>query len=678
MSGRFSRWNGAGMICLALLACGATPARADSSDPPARAARLSDLDGAVSLQPAGVQDWTDATLNRPLTTGDRLWADQQARAEVDFGDAAVRLGSSTGFSFLNLDDSTAQMQVTGGTVLVHVRAVQPGQIYEVDTPNLALSLQDPGDYRIDVAESGDATVVRVGEGAALAAGGGQTVSISAQQEVRFTGTNTLTYAMETPAPQDELDSWSAAREQQVEDSASSDYVATNVPGTQDLDNSGTWQDTPDYGYVWTPTTVIVGWTPYRYGHWVWIGPWGWTWIDDARWGYVPFHYGRWVQWNDAWCWVPGPRGLRPVYAPALVAWVGAPGGGAPPGAFDGTVGWFPLAPREVYVPAYAVSNAYVRSVNVTNTTIVNTTNITSIYRNNIPPAHYANNRAAAVTSVPQAVFTSGQRVAGSAMHLTPTVLSGALVSSTAPTIVPVRQSVLGVSDARRIPRPPAVLQHRTVVAHAVPPRAPVSFDSLQAAMQGNGGRPLTRAEMMQLQPGTPAVAVRVLAITGPVVAATALAGHAASAAPAAPAPSLAERERILQSSTRLPPSPHAPGSVAPTVRVNPYIPTPPEPEAVPAWHADRPPTALQNLPSSQQRAFSADDPTHAYGRPATLPVYHPPVTVDDGQPARSAHTNQPAWHAPAAPPQPPREQPGKSSRDSAPHADRDSRERITR
>src|ERR1700739_36811 len=90
------------LLGLSLLALG--PSWADEADPPGRGARLSDLQGSVSLQPAGVQDWAAATLNRPLTTGDRLWADQDARAELDMGDAAIRLGSTTGFSFLNLDD----------------------------------------------------------------------------------------------------------------------------------------------------------------------------------------------------------------------------------------------------------------------------------------------------------------------------------------------------------------------------------------------------------------------------------------------------------------------------------------------------------------------------------------------------------------------------------------------
>ena len=132
-----------------LVLCGALGvARADDADPPGRAARLADAEGAVSLQPAGVQEWTAATLNRPLTTGDRLWSDQGSRAELDLGTAAVRLGSNTGFAFLNLDDHSVQMQLSAGTIIVAVRDLQGGESYEVDTPNIALALQQPGVYRV--------------------------------------------------------------------------------------------------------------------------------------------------------------------------------------------------------------------------------------------------------------------------------------------------------------------------------------------------------------------------------------------------------------------------------------------------------------------------------------------------------------------------------------------------
>src|SRR5256884_235022 len=393
-----SRWlnvthRGAFLAFLGLTLLGLGSTWADEADPPGRVARLSDLQGSVSLQPAGVQDWAAATLNRPLTTGDRLWADQDARAEL---------------------------------------------------------------------------------------------AIGTQQMVTFAGTATVSYASATLGAPDELDSWSAGRERQRQESASRQYVAEDVPGMADLDTNGRWQATPDYGYVWAPNVVVAGWAPYRFGQWAWIAPWGWTWVDDAPWGYAPFHYGRWIMWNSAWCWVPGPRYVRPVYGPALVGWVGGPRGGVAVG-IGVSVGWFPLAPREVYVPGYHVSETYVRNVNITNTTIVNNTYITNVYQNNVTNIHYVNATPGAVTAVPQNVFASGQHVARHVMPVSREVLSTA-VTSAPPPVMPSRQAVLGAGAGRAVPHPPPAVLSRPVVATTKPPRAPVPFERQVEAIKANGGQ----------------------------------------------------------------------------------------------------------------------------------------------------------------------------------------------
>ena len=475
-------------------------------DPPARVARLSLAQGAVSLQPAGDQDWATADVNRPLTTGDKLWTDQDSRAELDIGSAAIRLGSATGFSFLNLDDHTAQMQVTAGTVIVRVRSLDQNENLEVDTPNLAVSLMQPGQYRVQVNEAGDTTVVSVAEGDAQAAGEGQGYPIHAQQRATFTGTQQLSSVIGSLGAPDDLDSWSLSRDREVQSAQSQQYVSTEATGYADLDNNGRWEDSPDYGYVWTPTTVAVGWAPYRFGHWVWIAPWGWTWIDDARWGFAPFHYGRWVTYRGSWCWVPGPRRVRPVYAPALVAWVGAPGVSVAVGA---GVGWFPLGPREVYVPSYRVSPRYVERVNVTNTVIVNKTYITNVYQNRVTNITYVNRDArGGVTTVSREVFTSAQPV-GRLWNRDADVKAWT-ARGTAPAIAPTRGSLVGAGARVSVRQPPATIMNRQVVARTSPPRGPVSFDRQEAAIRANGGQPLGRADLARLQPSTAVAGVRVV------------------------------------------------------------------------------------------------------------------------------------------------------------------------
>ncbi|HEX8757860.1 MAG TPA: DUF6600 domain-containing protein, partial [Steroidobacteraceae bacterium] len=315
---------------------------AETGNPPGRAAQLSYAEGSVSLEPAGTSTWTSATLNRPLTLGDKLWTDQNSRAELDIGDAVIRLGGTTGFSFLNLDEQTAQMQVSAGTVIVHVRSLASGEQDEIDTPNLALTLEQPGTYRVEVSDTGDTTIVKVDDGAALATGGGQSYPVTAQQSVTFTGTATLAADYASLGAPDSLDDWSMQRDQQQQQRSqvAQQYVPPETVGADDLGSYGSWESTPDWGYAWFPA-VSAGWAPYSLGSWVWVSPWGWTWVDAEPWGFAPFHYGRWGYWQRRWCWIPSPRRKRPIYAPALVGWVGGRHGGGPR-SIGPHVGWFPL------------------------------------------------------------------------------------------------------------------------------------------------------------------------------------------------------------------------------------------------------------------------------------------------------------------------------------------------
>jgi hypothetical protein len=479
------------------------------TNPPGRVAQLSDAEGSVSLEPAGTDSWTSAVLNRPLTLGDKLWTDQDSRAELDIGDAVVRLGGTTGFSFLNLDDQTAQMQVTAGTVIVHVRDLASGAQDEIDTPNLAVTLEQPGIYRIEVSDSGDTTIVKAESGEALATGGGQSFQVTTQQSVTFTGTNTVAADYATLGAPDSLDDWSMQREQQVQRQAAvaQEYVPPDMVGTDDLGSYGSWQDTPDWGYAWFPT-VAVGWTPYSSGNWLWISPWGWTWVDAEPWGFAPFHYGRWGYWHRRWCWVPGPRHVRPIYAPALVGWAGGRHVGVSVTA-GAHVGWFPLGPRDVYVPGYHASRTYVRNINIANTRMVNAGEIGNAYSGHSGNVRYANSEVpGAVTAVPRNVFTSAQPVGPHRVTLPHQ--AGFLATATAPAIIPGRQSVLGARAGTFVRTPPRALIDRPVVARLTPPRAPVSFAREQAAIRANGGRPVPMAQLSRMRPYTPVARVRLM------------------------------------------------------------------------------------------------------------------------------------------------------------------------
>ena len=486
----------------------------DDEDPPSRVARLSYANGTVSFNPGGTDDWVSAVVNRPITSGDKLWTDNGARAELHIGSAAIRLSDNTGFSFLNLDDRMAQIRLTEGTINVRVRRLEQDETFEIDTPNLAFSILRPGNYKINVNEAGDATVVVVRDGEGEVTGGGSAYAMHPRETGTFSGTDQLDADIQRFGDNaDDFDHWCGDRDRREDRSQSSRYVSSDVIGYEDLDDNGGWRPVPEYGTVWFPHTTIVGWAPYRYGHWVWISPWGWTWVDDAPWGFAPFHYGRWVTVGGVWGWVPcAPRAIvgvtyvRPVYAPALVAWVGGPhfsvgigiGGGGGVG-----VAWFPLGPREVFVPSYHVSRTYVTNVNVSNTTVNNTV-VNNYYNNvvvnkNVTNIKYVNQTAPnGVTATSQQNFTSAQPVGRNMMRVDRREVESAQVNPTTPTVAPQQRSVLG-AGAGGAARPPSRFQERSVVAKTPPPPAPVSFVEQQQAIQANGGRPPAVSQMRQVQ-----------------------------------------------------------------------------------------------------------------------------------------------------------------------------------
>lgn len=340
------------VLPMVLLLLAAASVRAD---PPARVARVHHVEGSVSLAPVGDEEWTEAPRNRPLTRGDRLWTDRGSRAELQVGSSALRLDGRTRVEILALDDRSTQLSVTQGTVYVRVRSLPEGENFEVDTPNLAWRAAWPGDYRVDVDPAEGTTRVTIHSGSGAVYGeSGQALPLGGGQQITFRGRELAQLAVQESPPLDGFDRWAQGRNRREDQSIAARYVPREVVGYQDLDPHGQWRRDPVHGAVWLPQAMPADWAPYRHGHWDWIAPWGWTWIDDAPWGFAPFHYGRWTMLDEQWAWVPGRLGVRPVYAPALVAFLG---GGT------GSVTWFPLAPGEAWQPPYRASPAYLAGVN---------------------------------------------------------------------------------------------------------------------------------------------------------------------------------------------------------------------------------------------------------------------------------------------------------------------------
>ena len=447
----------------------------NQQDPPSRVARLNYMEGSVSFQPGGENDWVTAELNRPLVTGDNLWADENSRAELHIGSTAFRLGPKTGITLLEVSDQAAQIRLVQGSLIVMVRHVDNHDSYEIDTPNVAFVVMQPGDYRMDVDPDGNQTEATVWRGRGEATGGGNTYSMGANQFAKFTSSENdqVDYSAGDVPNQDGLDSWAQDRDQTEDRSDAANYVSRDMTGYEDLDQYGDWAYVADYGMVWRPTALVPGWAPYRYGNWTWVAPWGWTWVENEPWGFAPFHYGRWAFAATGWVWVPGPSMVRPVYAPALVSWAG----GGPGFHFSAGVGvaWFPLAPGEVFIPGYHVSRGYVNSVNVTNTA-VNVTRVTNVYNavvvnRDFSNVTYANrNVSGGVTVVSQDTFVNGRPVARNVMPVPSKELAAAPVSN-ALAVEPARSSVFG-SGRPVTSKPPATVMSRPVVALRTPAPLP--------------------------------------------------------------------------------------------------------------------------------------------------------------------------------------------------------------
>jgi len=618
-------------------------AQDQQDDPPGRVARLGYMQGSVSFQPAGETDWVQAVPNRPMSTGDQLWTDPDSRAEVQLGSAVIRLGANTGFAFLDLDDHTVQIQLTSGAINITVRRLGDGDDFEVDTPNQAFTIFQPGHYRVEASADGSYTVIGVRAGEGEATGNGETYTLRSGQRGTFSGTDSLYVDVVDIGAPDDFDTWSYNRDHRYDYSRSAEYLSHDVVGYEDLDDYGDWRDDPNYGHVWFPNQVAFGWAPYHEGHWDWISPWGWTWVDDSSWGYAPFHYGRWVSVGGRWGWVAGPVAVQAVYAPALVVFIG---GG--PGGFGGNVGWFPLGPREVYVPSYPVSQAYVTRVNISNTTVTNVT-ITNVYNTtiihnttNITNITYANrNVQGAVMVVPQHAFVSAQPVAKVAVAVSARDIASAPMTSRV-AVAPTRESVLGAkaATANRVAAPPAAVANRQVVAKKTPPPPPVPFAKQQQALAAHPGQPLARSEVQTLRPANAAAARPMVKQAPP--------GKPATPNAARPGQPVPPANQPMNRPGNQPAPNERPAAANPA---QPNRPSPPPNQPAPAQPNNRP---AMNEPNNRPEPTEPSNRTETNRPPAAQPDRNQPVPHPQTPPPVERplqRTPPPAVEKPASPPQ---------------------------
>ena len=439
------------------------PASAQSDDDlPGRVGRVAEVGGELFLAPQDAPDqWVTIGLNYPVTTGDNLWVGNEGRAEIDFGGGQFRLSGDTSLHVSRLDDRNFALFVAQGRVILRVRVLEPGETARIDTPNTQVIITRPGLYRIEVSEDRQHTQLAVREGAADIDTGTMVQQVLPGQSATLDGVTPAFALLRNGVTTDGFDTWSANRDRRYERSRANSPVSRQMVGYADLDEFGTWDTAPEYGAVWFPSIVAVDWAPYRNGYWTDVGAWGPTWVDAAPWGYAPFHYGRWAHIRGRWGWCPGAFVLRPIWAPALVGWVGGPGWRFSTNYGSPVYGWVPLGWGEAYHPHWkSCSDACWARYNKPYA-------VNIAVRPNAPPARYANWTApGAITAVPGSAFTGRKPVQSNLVAISGSAMASAPMLP-APLIRPEIRHIPGVKPGNGIPPPASTF-------YATTPRLPRS------------------------------------------------------------------------------------------------------------------------------------------------------------------------------------------------------------
>jgi len=353
------------------------------------AARIQRVDGEVAFSnglpntdatDANTQ-WIAATANQPFSEGDRIYTRDNSRASLAFsGRNFARLDPNTSLDVVSLNDRRTQLALRDGSAMFDVGYLQPNELFEVGTPNGAVNFDQPGLYNVGFNNNGG-VIVSVLSGLARVVGLGGTSQINKGEMLTLLSQTAGEVALSRLNGQDagyQVDDYYRYQYPNSYDgrynnydaylndpnyydpyrtNASYQYASSSIPGLNDLDYYGDWQNVDNYGYAWRPR-VDSGWVPYQQGYWTNNYPYGPTWVSSEPWGYAPYHYGRWANMGNQWYWIPDGVNTNPTYAPALVAFI--------PLNDANQIGWVPLGPGDSYAPRYYDDNWQPRYLSQTN------------------------------------------------------------------------------------------------------------------------------------------------------------------------------------------------------------------------------------------------------------------------------------------------------------------------
>jgi len=367
--------------------------RTASAEALPNAAQIQRVDGEValnnSLRDEESAQWIAATPNHPISVGDRIYTRDKARASIAFtGRNFTRLDPNTALDVVTLADGRTQLALREGSAFFDVGYLAPNELFEVGTPHGSVVLAEPGLYNMAYRDDGS-VAVSVLSGLAQVVGLAGSGQISKGEMLTLLGQTAAEVALSRLDGRDAgylVDDYYRYQYPNVYDgrystydaylndpfyydpyrrNVSYKYVTSAIPGVNDLDYYGDWQEVSGHGYAWRPR-VEGSWAPYQQGYWTNDYPYGLTWVSSEPWGYAPYHYGRWASVNNQWYWIPEAVNTTPAYSPALVAFV--------PLNDANQIGWVALGPGDPYAPRYYDMNwqpHYLTRADLAPTSLVN-------------------------------------------------------------------------------------------------------------------------------------------------------------------------------------------------------------------------------------------------------------------------------------------------------------------
>ena len=310
----------------------------DGHDSQARIVRLSYVEGNVRLDTG--QGYESATMNVPLTERDWLQTGPDGWAEVQLEDGSlIRLAPDTVIAFTRLARASSGATLTSvdldqGEAEFKLAKHDDGD-FAVTVKKNTITVTRSGSFRV-TSTNADPLEVAVWKGEVRVSdtdNGGE-VAVKKNETFVVDPNDAARYALDKGVDKDDLDQWSAQRDDTLSTYASAGPGYAQSPyqyGASDLNYYGQYYDVPGYGEVWQPNNIGYNWDPFSNGYWIYSPGFGYTWVSSYPWGWMPYRYGQWVFVNGrGWCWAPGgwnrwysrprlanaPPGFRPPLPPA--------------------------------------------------------------------------------------------------------------------------------------------------------------------------------------------------------------------------------------------------------------------------------------------------------------------------------------------------------------------------